>query len=185
MGVPAARAPRLFESPRVRAFRALQHPPFRLLFTAFLINQTGFWISHVSLQGLMARLSGNDPAQQGRLFFAMFIPAFVLAPLAGVAADRFDRKHIALACYAGVAAVTGALTLVVAQNAATPLALQGFGCALGVCFAMSGPANMALAANAVPSGDLSSAVSLQSTANNLTRVVGPALAAPLLAAARG
>ncbi len=184
MGVPAARAPRIFESPKARAFRALAHPPFRLLFTAFLVNQTGFWISHVSLQGLMAHLSAGDAQAQGRLFFAMFIPAFILAPLAGVAADRFDRKRIVLFCYAGVAMVTSGLALVVASELATPLNLQFFGFALGVCFAFSGPPNMALAANAVPPGDLSSAVSLQSTANNLTRVLGPALAAPLLASAR-
>ncbi len=184
MGVPAARSPRLLESSRARAFRALIHPPFRLLFAAFLVNQTGFWISHVSLQGLMAQLSGGDASQQGRLFFAMFIPAFVLAPLAGVAADRFDRKRIVLACYAAVAAVTVALAGVVALGAATPLGLQGFGFALGLCFAFAGPANMALAANSVPDEDLSSAVSLQSTANNLTRVLGPALAAPLLATSR-
>lgn len=184
MGVPAARAPRLLESPRARAFRALRHRPFRQLFSAFLVNQTGFWISHVSLQGLMAHLSGSDATQQGRLFFAMFIPAFALAPLAGVAADRWDRKRIVLACYVGVAVVTIALASVVAAGEATPLTLQGFGFGLGLCFAFSGPANMALAANAVPDEDLSSAVSLQSTANNLTRVVGPALAAPILAAAR-
>ncbi|MAE94038.1 MAG: hypothetical protein CL910_05205 [Deltaproteobacteria bacterium] len=184
MGVPAARAPRLLESPRARAFRALRNPPFRLLFSAFLVNQTGFWISHVSLQGLMAHLSGSDATQQGRLFFAMFIPAFVLAPMAGVAADRFDRKRIVLACYAGVAAVTAALAVAAASGSVTPLSLQGFGFGLGLCFAFSGPANMALAANSVPDDDLSSAVSLQSTANNLTRVVGPALAAPLLATSR-
>ncbi len=184
MGVPAARAPRLLETPRARAFRALLHPPFRLLFAAFLVNQTGFWISHVSLQGLMAFLSDSDATQQGRLFFAMFIPAFVLAPLAGVAADRFDRKRIVLGCHLGVAVVTGGLAGVVVAGEATPLLLQAFGFGLGVCFAFAGPANMALAANAVPEGDLSSAVSLQSTANNLTRVLGPAFAAPLLATGR-
>lgn len=184
MGISAARAPRMLEQPRWRAFRALRNPSFRLLFSAFLVNQTGFWISHVSLQGLMANLSAGDPIQQGRLFFAMFIPAFVLAPLAGVAADRFDRKRIVLACYAGVALVTSGLAMTTALGLATASLLQGFGFGLGICFAFSGPANMALAANAVPEDDLSSAVSLQSTANNLTRVLGPAFAAPLLATGR-
>jgi predicted MFS family arabinose efflux permease len=43
---------------------------------------------------------------------------------------------------------------------------------------------MAIAANSVPKDDLASAVSLQSAANNLTRVAGPLLAAPLVAMAR-
>jgi len=184
MGVQAARAPRMLERARWRAFRALRNPSFRLLFSAFLVNQTGFWISHVSLQGLMASLSSNDATQQGRLFFAMFIPAFVLAPLAGVAADHFDRKRIVLACYAGVVFVTSGLAATTYAGLATPSLLQLFGFSLGVCFSFSGPASMALAANAVPEEDLSSAVSLQSTANNLTRVAGPAFAAPLLASGR-
>jgi predicted MFS family arabinose efflux permease len=55
---------------------------------------------------------------------------------------------------------------------------------MGTCFAFLGPANMALAANAVSVEDLASAVSLQSVLNNATRVVGPALAAPLVASGR-
>jgi predicted MFS family arabinose efflux permease len=43
---------------------------------------------------------------------------------------------------------------------------------------------MAIAANSVPPADLASAVSLQSALNNLTRVVGPMLAGPLLATRR-
>ena len=44
---------------------------------------TGFWISHLSLQGLTVRLTDNDPLSVGLVFFALFLPAFVLAPVAG------------------------------------------------------------------------------------------------------
>jgi hypothetical protein len=41
--------------PRVDAAGArsarLAHPSYRSLFTAFIVNQTGFWISHMGLQG--------------------------------------------------------------------------------------------------------------------------------------
>lgn len=173
--------PRFLASSRGRAFRALAHRPFRLLFASFLVNQTGFWISHISLQGLMVEITHNDPFALGVLFFALFLPAFVLAPVAGVVADRFDRKAIMLACYGGVAVIMlclGALTL--ADRITAPWVLA-FGFGLGVCFSFSGPASFAVAANTVPGADLSSAVSLQSAANNLTRVFGPALAAPLVA----
>jgi MFS family permease len=182
MGVSAAAAPRFLASGRGRAFRALAHRPFRLLFAAFLVNQTGFWISHISLQGQMVELTGNDPFQLGVLFFALFIPAFALAPIAGVVADRFDRKRIILACYAAVAAVMVVLVTLTLMGAMQSWMLLGLGGLLGCAFAFSGPASAAVAANAVPAVDLASAVSLQSAANNLTRVFGPALAAPLVAA---
>lgn len=183
MGVQSARAPRFLASSRGRAFRALVHRPFRLLFSSFLISQTGFWISHIALQGLMVQLTGNDPLQLGTLFFAMFIPAFVLAPVAGVVADRLDRKRIMLLCYAGVALVMGTLVALTTTGAIRPPFVLALGFLLGTCFSFAGPASMAVAANAVPDVDLPSAVSLQSAANNLTRVFGPALAAPIVAAA--
>ena len=72
MGVAADRAPGFLASSRGRAFRALAHDSFRLLFAAFLINQTGFWISHISIQALMVELTDNDPFHLGLLFAAIF-----------------------------------------------------------------------------------------------------------------
>jgi MFS family permease len=184
MGVPAARSPQPPAPGRAGTFRALQHRAFRLLFVAFMINQTGFWISHISLQGLMVQLSNNDTRQNGLLFFFLFVPAFVLAPVAGVAADRFDRKRIVLVCYGLVTISAAALALATYTEWMTPPRLLGITFAMGFSFAFSGPASMAIAANSVPKDDLASAVSLQSAANNLTRVAGPLLAAPLLALSR-
>ena len=183
MGVPSSRT-RERMGLGSGAFRALSHRPFRLLFISFLINQTGFWISHISLQGLMVELSDNDTRQNGLLFFVLFLPAFLLAPLAGVAADRFDRKKIVLVCYCSVIICCGALGIATASDWLTPGRLLGFAFALGLSFAFSGPASHAIAANAVSMPDLPSAVSLQSAANNLTRVIGPLLAAPLVATSR-
>jgi MFS family permease len=184
MGVPSSRAPRFLRSSKGRAFRALVHRPYRLLFSAFLINQTGFWISHISLQGQMVELSENDPIMLGLLFFALFVPAFLLAPLAGVAADRYDRKHIMITCYAGVATLMATFIGLTVSEMISPALMLCVGFLLGTCFAFSGPASFAVAANTVPDDDLPSAVSLQSAANNLTRVLGPALAAPVVASGR-
>ncbi len=166
------------------AFSALRYRPFRLLFVSFVINQTGFWISHVSLQGLMVELSNNDTSKNGLLFFSLFLPAFAFAPVAGVAADRFDRKRIVLACYTSVMLCTLVLALLTATGTITSAWLLTIAAAMGITFAFSGPASMAIAANTVPDVELPSAMSLQSAANNLTRVAGPLLAAPLVATSR-
>ena len=180
MGEQSARAPRFLASARGRAFRALAHREYGLLFTAFCISHTGFWLSHISMQGLMVELSGNDPRYLGLLFFCLFIPAFLLAPLAGVATDRLDRKRILTCCYLAVGVLTGALAFATARQAVDAAGLLAIAILLGTCFAFSSPASFALAANAVPAADLPSAVSLSSAANNLTRVLGPLIAAPLV-----
>jgi MFS family permease len=184
MGVPAQRAPLGVLPPRTGMFSAFRHAPFRLLFAAFLVNQTGFWVSHISLQGLMVELTDNDTSQNGLLFFVLFLPAFVLAPLAGVAADRFDRKRIVLASYAAVCAASAVLASLTYQGLLTPNRMLAVAFGMGIAFTFSGPASMAIAANSVPDDDLPSAVSLQSAANNLTRVMGPLVAAPFLATGR-
>lgn len=165
---------------RQSVLRALRHREFRLLFTGFVVNQTGFWISHISLQGLMVQLSDNDPFQVGLLFSSLLLPALFLAPIAGVAADRFHRKTILVLCNLTVA-VLAALLAAVAAIGASPITIVLLGFALGSTFAMAGPASSAIAANAVGTEDLGSAVALQSVTNNLTRVAGPLLAAPLVA----
>ena len=184
MGVSATGAGGFLGSSRGRAFRAFAHGPYRLLFVAFLVNQTGFWTSHLGMQGLMVKLAHNDPLWLGALFYFLFIPAFALAPVAGVAADRFDRKHIMLASYGSVALCSGVLAALTANDAIDPAGLSALALLFGICFCFAGPASFALAANSVPAADMPSAVSLQSAANNLTRVVGPVVAAPIIAAGR-
>jgi MFS family permease len=162
-------------------FRAFRHREFRLLFAGFAVNQTGFWISHISLQGLMVALTDNDPFQVGLLFSSLLLPALFLAPVAGVAADRFDRKRILVLCNLAVAVLAAGLAVLTAAGGAAPVGLVIIGFGLGATFAFAGPASNAIAANAVDTDDLASAVALQSATNNLTRVAGPLLAAPLVA----
>lgn len=181
MGVPASRVRQVAGT---GGFRALSHKSFRLLFVAFCINQTGFWISHLSLQAQMTELSGNDTRLIGLLFFFLFLPAFIFAPLAGVAADHFDRKVIVLSCYSLIASCCGVLSFLTATGAITPNRMLVVAFCMGLAFAFSGPASFAIAANTVPAEDLPSAVSLQSVANNLTRVLGPFIATPLVATGR-
>ncbi|MFP6664897.1 MAG: MFS transporter [Deltaproteobacteria bacterium] len=169
---------------RARIFAALHDRDYRLFFVAFLVNQTGFWISHISLQALIADMSDGDPFMVGLLFFCLFVPAFFLAPIAGVAADRFDRRRIMITAYALIALFVGGLAVLVGSGVATPPMVLMVAVLMGICFAMGGPAAAAVAANAVDRETLPSAISLQAAANNVTRVAGPIFAAPFLATGR-
>lgn len=184
MGVPSSRAPHTVEPIDRGIFAALRHRDYKFLFASFVVNQTGFWLAHISLQAQMVELSKGDPLQVGLLTFALLIPALVLAPIAGAIADRVDRKTIVLSCYATVTLVSSVLGALSSVGMMTPLVLLALAFSMGTTFAFAGPATMAIAANAVHKDDLSSAVALQSAMNNLTRVIGPLLAAPLVAAGR-
>lgn len=166
------------------AFRALRHRSYRLYFYAFVCNQLGFWLANLALQGVMVGLTDNDPSWVGRLFFALFSPALLFAPVAGVVADRLDRRWMLIVCYLAVAATSAVLALLAHSESLGPYSTMALAFVCGVSFSFAGPASSAVAANIVDTDDLASAISVQSTANNLTRVLGPALAAPLIATGR-
>jgi MFS family permease len=151
-----------------------------VIWTCFVIGQGGFWLSQVTVQVLVVGLSGGDPLRQGLLVVIFFAPQLILAPIAGVLADRYDRVRVmatAQAALAIIAALLAALTYS-GRIGLTPLYVLSAG--LGMAFAIIGPTGLALVGQAVPARDLASAVALQSVAQNLARVLGPALAVPVV-----
>lgn len=163
-----------------RAIRALRHPVFRVVWLSYLVSQAGFWVSTIALQWLVVQESGGNALNQGLLYFFNFVPILLLSPLAGVLADRYDRRTVAVACqcWLGLTAMVAALT--VGANARSLPIVYALAFALGVAIALGGPVSQAIVANSVPSKDLRSAVAIQSVGINLARVAGPALAVPIL-----
>jgi MFS family permease len=163
-----------------RFLRALEHREFRVIWACFLIGQGGFWLSQVTVQVEVVQLSGGDALRQGLLVLIFFAPQLVLTPIAGVLADRYDRVRVmalAQALLAVVAVVLAAITFSHHVGLAALYVLSG---ALGLGFAVIGPTGLAVVGQAVPARDIASAVALQSVAQNLARVAGPALAVPVV-----
>jgi predicted MFS family arabinose efflux permease len=146
-----------------------------------MVGQFGFWISFISLQALMSRLTNASGSWLGVLFFVNFSPMLVFTPVAGVVADRVERKRILLTTFSCLAVLMSALGVVTLSGRASPVLLLPFAFGVGMLFSFNAPASQAIVANAVPTIDLPSAISLQSAGQNLARVVGPTVAAPIIA----
>jgi MFS family permease len=159
----------------------LKHHEFRLVWSTFIVGQFGFWIAFISLQALMARLTGADGKWLGLLFFINFFPMLIFTPIAGVVADRLERKMILMRTFSLMTIVMSGLAVMTFMGGATPMTLLPFAFAIGTIFSFNAPASQAIVARSVPAPDLPSAISLQSGGAQLARVVGPTIAAPLLA----
>lgn len=179
-GVAPARSRSIFSRPRLRPLRALQHGAYATLFGSFAVSHLGFGVSVLSLQWVMADLSGNAPRMLGTLWFFMLLPMLLLSPVAGLVADRFDRKRVVITSQLSIAAAASVLALVTFLELLSPALLFALAFALGSGITFNGPANQAITANAVPARDLPSAISLNAAAMNLSRALGPGLAAPVL-----
>ncbi|MDX1522525.1 MAG: MFS transporter, partial [Anaerolineae bacterium] len=68
---------------------------YRNLWLSQVISQAGDWFNLIASAALIAKLSGSGLAIGG-LFIARLLPPFVLTPVVGVVADRFNRRLILL-----------------------------------------------------------------------------------------
>jgi MFS family permease len=113
--------------------------------------------------------------QLGLLGLAQFIPLFLLTPVAGLAADRFDRRYVA--AFANgldglIAALLAALTWADALNLPILFALAA---AHGAARVFVNPAMSAIAPNIVPAPLLPRAIAMSSMAWQTASVIGPAV----------
>jgi MFS family permease len=164
------------------AWRALRHHNFRLFFGGQSISLIGTWMTRIATAWLVYRLTKSS-LLLGTVSFAGQIPAFLLAPFAGVLVDRMDRRKVlvwtqALAMVQSLA--LAALTLTHVINIHEVLALSVF---QGIINAFDMPGRQAFMVQMVEDrGDLSNAIAINSSMVNLARLIGPSLAGLVIAA---
>ncbi len=125
---------------------------------------------------------GQAAFQLGLLGLVQFLPLFVLTPVAGVVADRFDRRYIG--AIAGGVDLLIALTLALmtwSQSVTLPL-LFLLGAVHGTARVFVAPALSSIVPNVVPIEMLPRAIAMSSIAWQVGSVVGPAAAGLLFAA---
>jgi MFS family permease len=158
------------------ALRLIGHRNFAPYFIGNASSASGTWFQNLAASLFVYRHT-HSPFLLGVLQFATFLPILLLAPWAGSAADRFDRRKLVLVAQL-VATALGATLAALAWAGLAPVwVVMLISLGLGVVSAFSAPASLALLADLVPRSQLQSAVALNSMTYNLARAVGPALAA--------
>ena len=119
--------------------------------------------------------------QLGLLGLAQFVPLFFLTPLAGLAADRFDRRYVACLSLAVDFCIALGIAFLTWNNALTLPLCFILAAAHGAARVFSGPAMSAIAPNIVAPRLLPRAVALGSIGFTGGQVAGPALGGLLFA----
>src|SRR6478735_2983490 len=111
--------------------RALKHRNYRLFFGGQSISLIGTWLTRIATSWLVYKLSGSAWLL-GVVSFVGQIPTFLLAPLAGVWVDRWDKHRVLLATQALAMAQSAMLAVLALSGHIVPwhiLALSVFqGC---------------------------------------------------------
>jgi MFS family permease len=141
----------------------------------------GTWMQTTAQGWLVYRLT-NSPLMLGLLTAARFGPALFGAPLAGVLTDRYPRRRVVLATQTASLVHATLLAVLTLTGVVQFWHVLAIGFLQGLVDTLDMPARQTFQVELVGLDDLQSAVSLNSSAFNVGRMTGPALAGLIVAA---
>jgi MFS family permease len=170
-----------FKTALSTTFRALRHRNFQLFFAGQFISLTGTWMQNVAQSWLVYRLTGSV-IQLGMIGFASQIPVFLLSPIGGTMADRFNRHRVIIVTQSTAMLLAFALSILTLTGTVQIWHLFVIAIGFGIANAFDIPTRQAFAVDMVGREDLINAIALNSSMFNGARIVGPAIAGILVAA---
>jgi len=161
-------------------FGALSSRDFRLFWSGAFASNIGSWIQSIALSWLVLQLT-NSPLALGVVNFAGTAPVLALSLFGGDFADRADRRKLLIVTQAMLLVLAVILAAISFAHLVTVGYIVGITLLTGIVAAANGPAWQAFIVDLVEPKDLPTAIALNSTQFNLSRVVGPSIAGVLLA----
>jgi MFS family permease len=163
-------------------FRSLRVVNYRIWFVGAVVSNTGAWMQRTAQDWIvLTELTDQDAAALGITMALQFAPMLLLVPVAGLLADRFERRKVLLWTQAAQGALALGLGILVVTDTAELWHVYAFALALGVATALDAPSRQAFVSELVPDEHLSNAVALNSTSFQTARLIGPAVAGVLIA----
>ena len=157
----------------------LRYRNFRNLWLGSFASYAGQWIQQATIAWLAYDMTGSS-SLLGAIMGMRAIPMFLCAPIAGVAADRYDRRGLLLASQLVSAFTALIFGIVLAAGAAHIWHLFVFVLVSGIGSVLDRPVRLTIIFDLVPREEAMQAVALNMVAFSVTRVGGPALAGFLI-----
>jgi MFS family permease len=160
--------------------RSLRHRNFQLFFSGQLISLIGTWMDNIAEAWLVYRLTGSS-LLLGTVAFAGQIPVFLLAPVGGMVADRWNRRTIVIVTQISSMVLASILAFLTITKRITVAEVIVLAALMGIVNAFDIPARQAFLSDMVGREDLMNAIALNSSMFNGARVIGPSIAGILVA----
>jgi MFS family permease len=169
-------------APTTTGFRgAWRHRQWRRLISSFALSATGDWMYSVALFVWLLDRTGSATWIAAAVLLGL-VPGAVFGPLAGVVADRWDRRRLLVGLDVARGAVMLAIALVVASDGAPIVAVTLVGLDAVLASALR-PAIGAVTPQVVDEDSLAAANAVASAVGQVTWFLGPALGSLVLQAA--
>jgi uncharacterized protein YbdZ (MbtH family)/predicted MFS family arabinose efflux permease len=156
---------------------------YRLLWSSLALSEFGGNASTIAFPLLVLAVTGS-PAASGAVLAALAAGRLVAGLPAGALVDRWNRKHVMLACEATAAIAAGSLAVALWWRVPTVPHMVAVAAIFGVCAALTEPAEDASVPRLVPADQVSTAVAMNSARAYLGNLAGTAAGGFLFALGR-
>ena len=153
----------------------LRNPNLGIYSAGSAVSLTGMWMERIAIGWLTWQLTESG-FWLGVVAFADFFPVILIAPIAGAAADRWDRLRVVKTSQFILLVQASVLFAATASGHITVGLIVALTAIHGIVVAFNQPARLALVPSLVPRVDLGPAVAINSIIFNLARFIGPIFA---------
>lgn len=162
-------------------FSALAVRNYRIYAIGALASNIGTWLQNTAQAWLVLQLTGSGAAL-GFVVALQLLPSLLFSPLAGLLADRVDKRRLLGWMQVAMATPSAALGLLAILGVAEPWHAYVLAFVFGAARAFEAPARQAFVSEMVDADRLANAVALNSASFNSGRLIGPGVAGLLIAA---
>ncbi len=174
-----APAPPALKRGPAAAFGALRHKNFRLFFSGQLVSLIGTWMHQVARSWLVLLLT-NSAFYVGFVAALGSLPVLLFSLYAGAVADRMSKLKLIVMTQTAAMILSFALAALVLTHAVTVWHIVILAALIGVVNAFDVPGRQSFFIELVGREDLMNAIALNSSAFNVTRILGPSVAGVLI-----
>ncbi|MCE1177839.1 MAG: MFS transporter [Micrococcales bacterium] len=164
-------------------FASLSVRNYRIWAAGALVSNVGTWMGRVAQDWLvLTQLTDHSSRALGTVTGLQFAPFLLMAPWAGMIADRFPKRAVVAITQSVLALTSLVMALLVVADVAQLWHIYLLAFAQGIATAVDNPARQTFVSEMVPRDKLSNAVGLNSASFNAARLIGPAVAGLSIAA---
>ncbi len=152
---------------------------FRWFWLSVCTHPLALGMQFLVIGWLVLKITGSS-AQLGLVISLYSIPNVSFLLVAGVVADRFQRRYVLMATQAAVGGIVGALAFLIIADLVNVWRVYAASTLLGVTQALNMPARMTMIGDLVEEDSILDAVSMHSAGTQTGIIVGPPLAGAII-----
>jgi MFS family permease len=165
-------------------FHSLAIRNYRIYAIGGMISNTGTWMGRVAQDWLVLTvLTAGSASALGIVTGLQFLPFLLLAPWAGVIADRVPNRRLLVTTQSALLLTALLLAVITATGVVQLWHVYAIAFLQGVATAFDNPARQTFVSEMVGREHLANAVALNSASFNLGRLIGPGVAGVVIALA--